>query len=97
MLPRSIATKAAFCNAMSLDVAMGGSTNTVLHILATAIEGEVDFTLEDIDRISRTVPCLSKVAPNGTAHVEQKRAQAKASLVARVALDLHGPARWHRD
>ncbi|MFQ6484742.1 dihydroxy-acid dehydratase [Brachybacterium epidermidis] len=70
VLPRSIATKAAFCNAMSLDVAMGGSTNTVLHILATAIEGEVDFTLEDIDRISRTVPCLSKVAPNGTAHVE---------------------------
>ena len=70
VLPRSIATKAAFCNAMSLDVAMGGSTNTVLHILATAIEGEVDFTLEDIDRISRSVPCLSKVAPNGTAHVE---------------------------
>lgn len=70
VLPRNIATKAAFCNAMSLDVAMGGSTNTVLHILATAIEGEVDFTLEDIDRISRTVPCLSKVAPNGTAHVE---------------------------
>lgn len=70
VLPRNIATKAAFANAMSLDVAMGGSTNTVLHILATAIEGEVDFTLEDIDRISRTVPCLSKVAPNGTAHVE---------------------------
>lgn len=70
VLPRNIATKAAFANAMSLDVAMGGSTNTVLHILATAIEGEVGFTLEDIDRISRTVPCLSKVAPNGTAHVE---------------------------
>lgn len=70
VLPRSIATKAAFENAMSLDVAMGGSTNTVLHILATAIEGEVDFGLEDIDRISRNVPCLSKVAPNGIAHVE---------------------------
>ncbi|MDU1123207.1 MAG: dihydroxy-acid dehydratase, partial [Dermabacter sp.] len=70
VLPRSIATKAAFENAMSLDVAMGGSTNTVLHILAAAIEGEVDFSLEDIDRISRNVPCLSKVAPNGFAHVE---------------------------
>lgn len=70
VLPRSIATKAAFENAMSLDVAMGGSTNTVLHILAAAIEGEVDFGLEDIDRISRNVPCLSKVAPNGIAHVE---------------------------
>lgn len=70
VLPRSIATKAAFENAMSLDVAMGGSTNTVLHILAAAIEGEVEFGLEDIDRISRNVPCLSKVAPNGFAHVE---------------------------
>lgn len=70
VLPRSIATKAAFANAMSLDVAMGGSTNTVLHILAAAIEGEVDFGLDDIDRLSRSVPCLSKVAPNGTAHIE---------------------------
>ncbi len=70
VLPRNIATKAAFTNAMALDVAMGGSTNTVLHILAAAIEGEVDFTLADIDRLSRSVPCLSKVAPNGTAHVE---------------------------
>lgn len=70
VLPRAVATKAAFTNAMSLDVAMGGSTNTVLHILAAAIEGDVDFTLEDIDRISRNVPCLSKVAPNGFAHVE---------------------------
>lgn len=70
VLPRNVATKAAFTNAMSLDVAMGGSTNTVLHILAAAIEGEVDFTLDDIDRVSRNVPCISKVAPNGTAHVE---------------------------
>ncbi len=69
-LPRSIANKAAFSNAMSLDVAMGGSTNTVLHILAAALEGDIDFTLEDIDRISRNVPCLTKVAPNGTAHIE---------------------------
>ena len=69
-LPRSIATRAAFRNAMALDIAMGGSTNTVLHILAAAIEGEVDFGLDDIDRLSRSVPCLAKVAPNGTAHVE---------------------------
>ncbi|GMA30750.1 dihydroxy-acid dehydratase [Litorihabitans aurantiacus] len=62
--PRGIATKAAFANAMALDVAMGGSTNTVLHVLAAAQEGEVDFDLTDIERISRAVPCLSKVAPN---------------------------------
>lgn len=71
VLPRNIATKAAFANAMSLDVAMGGSTNTVLHILAAAIEGEVDFGLEDIDRLSRSVPCLAKVAPNSQKyHIE---------------------------
>lgn len=63
VLPRSIATKASFENAMSLDVAMGGSTNTVLHLLATAHEAQVDFTMADIDRISRKVPCLCKVAP----------------------------------
>lgn len=64
VLPREIATEKAFTNAMALDVAMGGSTNTVLHILAAAQEGEVDFTLADIDAISRRVPCLAKVAPN---------------------------------
>ncbi|MFC3088387.1 dihydroxy-acid dehydratase [Tabrizicola soli] len=63
VLPRSIATKAAFENAMALDIAMGGSTNTVLHILAAAHEGGVDFGMEDIDRLSRRVPCLCKVAP----------------------------------
>ncbi|KUM02581.1 dihydroxy-acid dehydratase [Chromobacterium subtsugae] len=63
ILPRGIATKAAFENAMSLDVAMGGSTNTVLHLLAAASEAGVDFKMADIDRISRGVPCLSKVAP----------------------------------
>jgi len=63
VLPRSIATFEAFENAMSLDVAMGGSTNTVLHLLAAAQEAKVDFTMADIDRISRKVPCLSKVAP----------------------------------
>ncbi len=62
--PRSIVTKAALTNAMALDVAMGGSTNTVLHILAAAQEAGVDFTLADIDALSRRVPCLSKVAPN---------------------------------
>lgn len=71
VLPRSIATKAAFENAMALDVAMGGSTNTVLHILAIAHEAGVDFTLRDIDAISRKVPCLAKVAPNSTQyHIE---------------------------
>ena len=63
ILPRSIATKAAFENAMTLDIAMGGSTNTVLHLLAAAHEAEVDFTMDDIDRLSRHVPVLSKVAP----------------------------------
>ncbi len=62
-LPRNIASKGAFENAMALDIAMGGSTNTVLHILAAAHEGEIDFTMDDIDRLSRKVPCLSKVAP----------------------------------
>ncbi len=63
VLPRSIATKAAFENAMSLDIAMGGSTNTILHLLAAANEAGVDFKMADIDRLSRSVPCLSKVAP----------------------------------
>ena len=63
VLPRSIATKAAFENAMSLDIAMGGSTNTILHLLAAAHEAQVDFKMADIDRLSRGVPCLSKVAP----------------------------------
>ncbi len=64
VLPRSIATRAAFLNAMTLDIAMGGSTNTVLHLLAIAHEAEVDFCMDDIDRLSRKVPCLCKVAPN---------------------------------
>lgn len=64
VLPRSIATRDAFENAMSLDIAMGGSTNTVLHLLAAAQEAEVDFSMANIDRLSRLVPCLSKVAPN---------------------------------
>jgi dihydroxy-acid dehydratase len=63
VLPRSIATKATFENAMSLDIAMGGSTNTILHLLAAASEAGVDFKVADIDRLSRRVPCLAKVAP----------------------------------
>jgi dihydroxy-acid dehydratase len=64
VLPLSIATRAAFANAMTLDISMGGSTNTVLHLLAAAQEAEVDFTQADIDALSRRVPCLCKVAPN---------------------------------
>jgi dihydroxy-acid dehydratase len=70
VLPRSVATKNAFRNAMALDMAMGGSTNTVLHILAAAQEGGVDFDLQDIDDLSKFVPCLSKVAPNSDYHME---------------------------
>ena len=69
-LPRTIACKAAFENAMSLDIAMGGSTNTVLHLLAAAREGEIDFQLADIERLSRRVPTLCKVAPSGRYHLE---------------------------
>ena len=64
VLPKSIATREAFLNAMTLDIAMGGSTNTVLHLLAIAHEAEVEFTMDDIDMLSRRVPCLCKVAPN---------------------------------
>ena len=70
VLPRNIATKAAFGNAMSLDIAMGGSTNTVLHLLAIAHEAGVDFTMQDIDRLSRKVPVLCKVAPNSHFHIQ---------------------------
>jgi len=70
VLPRSIGTKAAFMNSMALDVAMGGSTNTVLHLLAIAREAGVDFTMEDIDSISRKVPCVCKVSPNSSYHIE---------------------------
>lgn len=64
VLPRSIASRAAFLNAMTLDIAMGGSTNTVLHLLAVAQEAGTDFTMKDIDELSRKVPCLCKLAPN---------------------------------
>jgi len=70
VLPRSIASRGAFINAMALDVAMGGSTNTVLHILAIAHEAGVAFNMDDIDAISRRVPCICKVAPSSDYHVE---------------------------
>ena len=69
-LPRRIADRAAFGNAMAVDIAMGGSTNTVLHLLAAAHEAGLDFGLDDIDAVSRSVPCLCKVAPNGTHLIE---------------------------
>jgi dihydroxy-acid dehydratase len=70
VLPRNIATKKAFMNAMTLDIAMGGSTNTVLHLLAIAYEAKVSFTMQDIDQLSRKVPVLCKVAPNSNYHIE---------------------------
>ncbi len=71
VLPRKIATRQAFLNAMSLDIAMGGSTNTVLHLLAVAQEANADFTMDDIDALSRKIPCLCKVAPNTqTYHIQ---------------------------
>lgn len=70
VLPRSVAIKQAFLNAMALDIAMGGSTNTVLHLLAVASEAEVDFTMADIDKLSRKIPVLCKVAPNYHYHIQ---------------------------
>ena len=71
VLPRSIASRAAFINAMTLDIAMGGSTNTILHLLAVAGEAGVDFTMNDIDALSRRVPCLCKLAPNSAKYSMQ--------------------------
>ncbi|MCC6589582.1 MAG: dihydroxy-acid dehydratase [Bryobacterales bacterium] len=99
-LPRSIATFAAFENAMALDIAMGGSTNTVLHLLAAAQEGEVPFTMADIDRLSRVVPCVCKVAPaTEKYHVEDVHRAGgvlailgeldRAGLIHREALTVH--------
>ncbi|KQZ19282.1 dihydroxy-acid dehydratase [Mesorhizobium sp. Root552] len=94
-LPRTIASKAAFENAMTLDIAMGGSTNTVLHILAAAHEGEVDFTLADIDRLSRKVPCLSKVAPaKSDVHMEDVH---RAGGIMRILGELDRGGLIHRD
>ena len=95
VLPRSIANKKAFENAMSLDIAMGGSTNTILHILAAAHEGEVDFTLDDIDALSRRVPCLSKVAPaKSDVHMEDVH---RAGGIMRILGELDRGGLIHRD
>ena len=86
VLPRNIATRAAFQNAMKLDIAMGGSTNTVLHILAIAAEGEVDFTMKDIDELSKVTPNLCKVAPNGYYHIQDvNRAGGILGILAELA------------
>src|SRR5205814_5092368 len=70
VLPRNVATRKAFENAMALDVAMGGSTNTVLHLLAAAREAGLDFAVSDIDALSRRVPCVAKVPPSSTYHMD---------------------------
>ncbi|SDM96761.1 dihydroxy-acid dehydratase [Allokutzneria albata] len=93
-LPRTIANKKAFENAMALDVAMGGSTNTVLHILAAAQEGQIDFTLADIDAISRRVPCLSKVSPNSDYHMEDVH---RAGGIPAILGELDRAGLLHRD
>jgi dihydroxy-acid dehydratase len=88
VLPRSIGSKAAFMNAMSLDIAMGGSTNTVLHLLAIAHEAEVDFTMSDIDDLSRKIPNLCKVSPSSSYHVEDvNRAGGIMGIMAELARD----------
>ena len=85
VLPRSIATRNAFLNAMTLDIAMGGSTNTVLHLLAIANEAEVDFNMDDIDQLSRKVPVLSKVAPSSSYHIQDvNRAGGILSIMAEL-------------
>ena len=95
VLPRAIASKAAFENAMALDVSMGGSTNTVLHLLAMAREGLVDFTMNDIDRISRRVPCLAKVAPaTQEYHVEDVH---RAGGIVAILGELDRAGLIHRD
>ena len=94
VLPRSIATRNAFLNAMTLDIAMGGSTNTVLHLLAVAQEAGVDFTMDDIDRLSRKSPVLCKVAPNSHYHIQDvNRAGGILSIMSLLAkqglVDIH--------
>ena len=86
VLPRSIATRQAFLNAMALDIAMGGSTNTVLHLLAVAQEARVDFSMSDIDSLSRKIPVLCKVAPSSSYHLEDvSRAGGIMAILAELA------------
>lgn len=90
VLPRSIATRQAFLNAMTLDIAMGGSTNTVLHLLAVAAEAGVEFTMNDIDMLSRKVPCLCKVAPNSAKYHIQDVGRAGGIMAILYQLDIAG-------
>ena len=94
VLPRSIATRAAFDNAMSLDIAMGGSTNTILHLLAVAHEAELDYTLVDIEARSLAVPCLCKVAPNGSYLMEDVH---RAGGIPAILGELNRAGLLHRD
>ena len=94
VLPRSIGTYEAFENAMTLDIAMGGSTNTVLHLLAIAHEGEVDFTMKDMDRLSRNTPVLCKVAPSSSYHVEDVN---RAGGIMGILAELDRGGLIHRD
>ncbi len=90
LLPRNIATRDAFLNAMSLDIAMGGSSNTILHLLAIAQEGGVDFTMSDIDKLSRKVPCICKLAPNTQKYSVQECGRAGGILGILAELDKGG-------
>ncbi|THB70632.1 MAG: dihydroxy-acid dehydratase [Gammaproteobacteria bacterium] len=94
VLPRSIATFETFENAMALDIAMGGSTNTVLHLLAVANEANVPFTMQDMDRLSKKVPCLSKVAPSSSYHMEDVH---RAGGVIGILGELDRAGLIHRD
>ena len=94
VLPRAIASRHAFENAMALDVAMGGSSNTVLHLLAAAREAGVDFTVNDVDALSRLVPCLAKVAPSSAYHVEDVH---RAGGVPAILGELDRAGLLHRD
>ena len=95
VLPRNVATREAFENAMAMDIAMGGSTNTILHLLAAAQEAEMDFTMADIDALSRRVPCLAKVAPNNAPyHVEDVH---RAGGVPALLGELHRAGLLHED
>ena len=94
VLPRSIATKEAFENAMTMDVAMGGSTNTVLHILAMAQSADVDFTLDDIERISHTVPCICKASPSGKWEISDVH---RAGGITGILGELDRAGKLHRD
>lgn len=94
VLPRAIATKHAFENAMTMDVAMGGSTNTVLHILAMAQSADVDFTLDDIERISHTVPCICKASPSGPWEISDVH---RAGGITGILGELDRAGKLHRD